>query len=246
MTNEDRRPGPTAEPASAAESGTAARPGTKLMADDMLAGLLARATSAEAKLAQLEAELRFKPRDPERALVERTAAAEARAIAFEEETAKARDQALRALAEAENTRRRTQRELEEGIKYAVSGFAREIVGVVDNLRRALDTLATEARAEDPRLEQFAQGVELTEREFLAILERNGIHRIDAAGQPFDPNIHQAIAQVDAPDHAPGTVVQVIQAGFTLHGRILRPALVVVAKASAGGGPPPGTAVDTTA
>ena len=242
MTDEERKP----TPAGPGDDAVPGRAGSQTMAEDMLAGLLARAMAAEAKVAQLDSELRVKPRDPTQALVERTAAAEARSIAFEEETAKAKDQALRALAEAENTRRRTQRELEESVKYAVSGFAREIVGVVDNLRRALDTLTAEARAEDPKLEQFAQGVELTEREFLAILERHGIRRVDAAGQAFDPNVHQAIAQVDAPDHAPGTVVQVIQAGFMLHGRILRPALVVVAKAAAGGGPAPGAAVDTTA
>jgi molecular chaperone GrpE len=176
----------------------------------------------------------------------RVLAAEARAAELEDEHAKLRDQALRAMAEAENTRRRLARELDEGLKFAIANFAREIVAVGDNLRRALDTLTAEARAADPKLEQFAQGVELTEREFLTVLERHGIQRVAAIGQPFDPAVHQAIAQLETAEHPPGTVMQVVQAGFTLQGRILRPALVVVAKAPAGDAPPPGATVDTTA
>jgi molecular chaperone GrpE len=168
---------------------------------------------------------------------------EARVAAAESEAAGARDQALRALAEAENTRRRVQREAEDREKYALSGFARELTAVVDNLRRALETLPAEARSSDARLDQFAQGVELTEREFMAILDRNGIKRVHPHGQAFDHNLHQAIAQAESADHPPGTVTQVVQAGYTLHGRILRPALVVVAKAAAA---TPGGSVDTRA
>lgn len=179
------------------------------------------------------------PADP----VARIAELETKLAAAEAETASAKDQALRALAEAENTRRRVQREAEDREKYALSGFARELVGVVDNLRRALETLPGDARAADARLDQFAQGVELTEREFMAILERNGIKRVHPQGQAFDHNLHQAIAQAESVESAPGTVLQVVQSGYTLHGRILRPALVVVAKS---GGAAPGGAVDTTA
>jgi molecular chaperone GrpE len=173
----------------------------------------------------------------------RLAELETRLAAAETEAAGARDQALRALAEAENTRRRVQREAEEREKYALSGFARELTSVVDNLRRALETLPAEARGSDARLDQFVQGVELTEREFMAILDRNGIKRVNPHGQAFDHNLHQAIAQAESAEHAPGTVTQVVQAGYTLHGRILRPALVVVAKAAAGGA---GTTLDTKA
>lgn len=162
----------------------------------------------------------------------RALAAEARASEFESEVAKLKDQALRALAEAENTRRRAQREIEDRERFALTGFARELTSVVDNLRRALDTLSADARAADPKFEQFAQGVELTEREFMAILDRNGIKRIVPDGQAFDHNLHQAIAQAESTSVPPGTVLQVIQAGYTLHGRILRPAMVVVSK-----GPP---------
>lgn len=175
----------------------------------------------------------------------RIAELETKLAAAEAEASGAKDQALRALAEAENTRRRIQREAEEREKFALSGFARELVGGVDNLRRALETLPGDARTTDARLDQFAQGVELTEREFMAILERNGIKRVHPQGQAFDHNLHQAIAQAESAEHAPGTVLQVVQSGYTLHGRILRPALVVVAKAKAGGAGP-GAAVDTTA
>ncbi len=173
----------------------------------------------------------------------RIAELETRLAAAETEAAGARDQALRALAEAENTRRRVQREAEEREKYALSGFARELTAVVDNLRRALETLPAEARGSDARLAQFSQGVELPEREFMAILDRNGIKRVHPQGQAFDHNLHQAIAQAESADHPPGTVTQVVQAGYTLHGRILRPALVVVAKSVS---PTPGGTIDTRA
>jgi molecular chaperone GrpE len=121
----------------------------------------------------------------------RIAELETRLAALEDEAGRARDQALRAMAEAENTRRRIQRDAEEREKFALSGFARELTSVVDNLRRALETLPADARAADGKLDQFAQGVELTEREFMAILDRNGIKRIHPQGQPFDHNLHQA-------------------------------------------------------
>jgi molecular chaperone GrpE len=243
MSSEDSRPGGAKPPPPANDPAPARGEGTTLT-DEMLTSLLARAMAAEQRVAELEME--SQRGHGEAASHARVMAAEARVVEVEEEMSKLREQTLRALAEAENTRRRLGRELEEGLKYAVANFAREIVAVGDNLRRALDTLTQEARAADPKLEQFAQGVELTEREFITILERHGIQRVAAIGQPFDPSLHQAIAQLETTEHAPGTVMQVVQAGFTLHGRILRPALVVVAKAAAGDAPPPGTAVDTTA
>lgn len=183
--------------------------------------------------------------DVEAAFVARIVELEGRVAAAEAEQARLKDQALRAMAEAENTRRRIQREAEDKERYALAGFARELATVVDNLRRAVETVPADARGSDPRFEQFAQGVELTEREFMAILERNGIKRVSPIDQPFDHNLHQAIAQSESAEHPAGTVIQVVQAGYTLHGRILRPALVVVAKPP-GPAPQAGTAVDTTA
>jgi molecular chaperone GrpE len=168
----------------------------------------------------------------------------ARIAELEAEIARLKDQALRALAEQENTRRRAQRDVEENSKYAVSNFARDMLPVGDNLRRALDTIGAEARAADPALAKFAEGVELTERELLNILDRYGIKRVDPVGQPFDHNLHQAVMQVENSTQAPGTVVQVFQPGYTIHGRLLRPAMVTVAKGSGAGAP--GAKVDTTA
>src|ERR1041385_7147793 len=123
-------------------------------------------------------------------------AAAARIVELEAEVGKLKDQALRAMAEAENTRRRAQREIEDNNKYAVSNFARDMLPVADNLRRALDGIPAEVRAADERLEKFAAGVELTERELRQVLERYQIKRVDPLGQPFDHNLHQAVMQVE--------------------------------------------------
>jgi molecular chaperone GrpE len=167
-----------------------------------------------------------------------------RVVELEAEVTRLKDQALRAMAEAENTRRRAQREIDENNKYAVSNIARDILPVADNLRRALEGLSAEARQADERLDKFATGVELTEREFLSTLERHNIKRVDPLGQPFDHNLHQAVMQVENSDKPAGTVVQVLQPGYTIHGRLLRPAMVAVSKGNATGGA--GQTVDTTA
>ncbi len=168
---------------------------------------------------------------------------DSRVAELEAEVARLKDQTLRALAEAENTRRRTQRELEENTKYAIATFARDVLPMADNLRRALDGVPADARA-DEKLNQFIAGIELTERDLVAALERHHIKRVDPLGQPFDHNLHQAVMQVEAADKPAGTVVQVLQSGFTLSGRLLRPAMVVVSKS--GGGADSGASVDTTA
>jgi molecular chaperone GrpE len=163
---------------------------------------------------------------------------------LEAEAAQYKDQALRALAEAENTRRRAQREIEDNSKYAVANIARDVLGVADNLRRALDAIPPDARKADDKLEKFAAGVELTERDLLSAFERHGIKRVDPLGQPFDHNLHQAVMQVDSAEHPANTVVQVLQPGYTIHGRLLRPAMVAVSKGQGAGAP--GAKVDTTA
>lgn len=186
--------------------------------------------------------------DPELAAVEtaertvdEAAAADAARAA---ELAELKDQLLRALAEVENVRRRGQRERDDASKYAITNFAREIVTVVDNLRRAIEAVPAEARATDENLKNLLTGVELTERTLLAALERFGVKRIDPLGEKFDHNLHQAMMQVDDPTRPAGTVVQVMQSGYVLHDRLLRPAMVAVSKggpsAAASGG------VDTSA
>jgi molecular chaperone GrpE len=148
------------------------------------------------------------------------------------EIAALKDQALRALAETENTRRRAERELQDMRKYAVAGFAKDLVNVLENLQRAIDAVPVDLKETQPAVKNLAAGVEMTLSELLGIFNRQGIQRIDPMGQKFDHNFHEAIAQIDTPDAEPGTVVQVLQAGYTIHDRLLRPAMVAVAAGSA--------------
>lgn len=152
-----------------------------------------------------------------------------------EELARVKDQLLRALAEVENTRRRARKEVEDASRFAVSGFARDCLSVADNLERALASVPEEALKTDERLAALHEGVAMTRRELAAVLERHGVKPIEADGQRFDPNLHQAMLEVPSTDQPPGTVVQVLQVGYTVAGRLLRPALVSVAKAADGGG-----------
>lgn len=139
------------------------------------------------------------------------------------------DRLLRAHAEMDNLRKRTEREKEETAKYAITKFARDVLVIGDNLQRAAAAVPPGAADADPALKSLVDGVGLTEREFLNILERNGVKRIDPAGQPFNPHQHQAMIEVERPDVATGTVVEVYQPGYLLDDRVLRPAMVVVAK-----------------
>ncbi len=140
------------------------------------------------------------------------------------------DQLLRALAETENVRRRAAREREDTAKFAVSDFARDLLSVVDNFRRALDNMPDGAR-EDGTFSGVVSGVEMIERDLLSVLERHGIHQINPLGEKFDHNFHQAVIELDSNDKPAGTVIQVMQAGYVISGRLLRPAMVGVAKAT---------------
>jgi molecular chaperone GrpE len=158
---------------------------------------------------------------------------EERVAALEAQLADTKDRLLRALAETENTRRRAQREREDTRQYAISNFARDLLSSVDNLRRALESVP-EGEITDPRTRSLLDGVAATERELLAALERHGLKRIDPKGERFDHNFHQAIFEAERPGAAPGAVIEVLQPGYLLHDRLLRPAMVGVAKA---GSPP---------
>ncbi|MDE1159890.1 MAG: nucleotide exchange factor GrpE [Neorhizobium sp.] len=143
------------------------------------------------------------------------------------------DRLLRLAAEMDNLRRRTERDVKDAKSYSVAGFARDMLGVSDNLRRALDAVPAETRAAaDAALTTLLEGVEMTERSMLSALERHGVQKIEPEGQKFDPNFHQAMFEVPNPNVPNNTVVQVVQAGFTIGERVLRPAMVGVAK----GGP----------
>ena len=145
-----------------------------------------------------------------------------------EENAAMKDRALRALAEAENIRRRAQKEKEDTAKFAVSSFARDVLTVADNLARSVEAVPAD-RADDPVFANMRDGLSAVDRELHGMFERHGIVRVDPMGQKFDPNYHQAMFEVPTTDQVPGTVVQVMQAGYVLNGRLLRPAMVGVAK-----------------
>jgi molecular chaperone GrpE len=152
------------------------------------------------------------------------------------ETADLKDKLLRALAEMENVRRRSERDVADARTYGITGFARDVLGVADNMHRAIEAIGAELRAgADDGVKSLIEGIELTERELLKVMEKHGVKRFDPQGEKFDPNLHQAMYEVPDASVAPGTVVQVMQAGYKLGDRVLRPAMVGVAK----GGPKPG-------
>lgn len=146
-----------------------------------------------------------------------------------EDVAAMKEQLIRTMAEMENLRKRTDREMSEARKYAVTGFARDLVSVVDNLQLALQNIPEEDRKKDDKLNNLVQGIEMTFNELLRAFEKNGIVRIDPKGEKFNHNHHQAVAQVEDADAEPGSVAQVLQAGYIINDRLLRPAMVTVAK-----------------
>jgi molecular chaperone GrpE len=156
--------------------------------------------------------------------------------ALQAEAAELKDKWLRAHAEVENVRKRAEKEKEETARYAIAKLARDIVAVGDNFQRAIDAVPAGAAEQDPALKSFLEGVTLTERELLNALERHGIKRLQPVNEPFNPHLHQAVMEVPREDLAAGTIVQVFQAGYTIADRVLRPAMVSVAK---GGPKPPG-------
>src|SRR6266536_88584 len=150
-----------------------------------------------------------------------------------QEAAELKDRLLRTLADMENLRRRTEREVADARAYGVSNFARDIVAVADNMARALGALDAELREKaDAGVKALLDGVELTERELLKVLEKHGVKKFEPLGEKFDPNLHQAMFELPDPSRPAGTVAQVVQGGYMIGERVLRPALVAVAK----GGP----------
>ncbi len=153
--------------------------------------------------------------------------------ALNAENTQLKDRVLRTLAEMENLRRRTEREVADAKTYGVTSFARDMLTVVDNLARALEHLPSEARAAaDPQIQSVIEGVELTARDLEAVLGRHGVKKLDPKGQKFDPNFHQAIFETPDQTLPAGAVSQVVQSGWTIGDRVLRPAMVGVSK----GGP----------
>ena len=151
-----------------------------------------------------------------------------RVAGLEAELAECKERLLRVLAEQENARRRATRERDEAVRFAASGLARDLLATADNLRRAIESIPEERTADDT-VRQLLSGIVATERALLEALEKHGIRRIQALGEPFDPDRHEAVFEVTDPERPPGTVAEVLQPGYLHHDRLLRPALVGVAK-----------------
>ncbi len=169
--------------------------------------------AAEAALNEAEAEGDAVPEDP--------------IIQLEGEVAAARDAALRAQADAQNVKRRAEQDVEKARKFALESFARELLAVVDNLERALEATA----GQDAAVKPVTEGVELTLKSFLDALRKFNVEAVDPQGEPFDPNLHQAMSMVENNEVEPNSVIAVMQKGYTLNGRLLRPAMVMVSKAA---------------
>lgn len=164
---------------------------------------------------------------PEETAVAEEDTRDLRIAELEAELATVKDQQLRALAEVENMRRRAQREREEALKYGAVSLARDLLSVADNLGRALATAP-----DDEAVKSLVDGVAMVERDLAGALEKHHVRLVPGVGEPFDHNVHQAVVEIDAPDVPAGHVAQVLQSGYTMHERLLRPSMVAVAKAGA--------------
>ena len=168
---------------------------------------------------------------------------------LEDQHERMKDQMIRALADAENTRKRAQKEREDASKFAVSSFARDLLSVADNLRRALDAVTDEILGENPNMKNLMDGVNATEREMLSCFERNGIVKIEPLDEKFDPNFHEVMFEAPMPDKESGIIIQILEPGYMINDRILRPARVGISKNDGSGSTPPsspdsGHAIDT--
>jgi molecular chaperone GrpE len=193
-------------------------------------------TPAEIDLPESE----LAPETPEQVME----AAVAKIAELEAERDEFRDKWMRSEAEIQNVRNRAKRDVDETRQYAVQKFAKDVAEAAENIKRGLDSIPARTDNEAEIVGKLRDGFEGVERSFVALLERNGVVRTDPTGAMFDPNLHQAMAEQETDAHPPGTVVQAWTQAWTLNGRILRPAMVVVAKAPAAAAPPTAK-LDTT-
>jgi len=155
--------------------------------------------------------------------------AAARIAALEAEAAELKDRVLRTIAEMENLRRRTEREVADARQYAIAAFARDMLTAGDNLARAIEAVPADARGDNAALTALIDGVEMTERDLVNSLEKHGVRKLEPLGQKFDPHLHQAVFEIPTSEQPAGTVMQVMQSGYVIGDRVLRPAMVGVAK-----------------
>ncbi len=198
---------------------------------------------SEAARQMADADMESENSSADEPLLEETPAAEPTP---EEQVAEMKDRLLRALADVENTRRRATRDLEDSRKYGASNFAKDLLNVADNLRRALDSVTDELRDSGEASSNLVSGIEMVEQELLSSFERHGITKIDPLGELFNHDFHQAMFEIESEEYSAGTVAQVLQPGYVMHDRLLRPAMVAVAKAASEEPPEDVAPVDTTA
>jgi molecular chaperone GrpE len=165
---------------------------------------------------------------PEEAVVEPLLNAEEQIEALQQELVSTKDNALRMVAEAQNIKRRAEKDIDNARKYALEKFASELLAVADNMERALEA----SDSENEQLKPLTEGIELTQKSLLDILAKFNVEQLNPLGEPFDPQVHQAMSMIESPDAEPNSVTLVMQKGYTLNGRLLRPAMVMVAKAPA--------------
>ena len=162
------------------------------------------------------------------------------------EIAELKDRSLRALADAENTRRRSQREVNDSRKYAASGIIKDLLNVSDNLHRALESVPAEMREGDEQVKNLVVGVEMVAKDLLSAFEKHGVKKIEPLGEPFNHEFHQAMYEVENSGKPNGTIVDMLQPGYVMHDRLLRPAMVAVAKGNPDSSPENHERIDTTA
>jgi molecular chaperone GrpE (heat shock protein) len=189
-------------------------------------------SEAESELAKKNAEAEMQARGMAEGGAREFEALIAENQALRAQAEEVNDRNLRLVAEMENLRRRTERDKSEFAKYAISEFARDVLTVGDNLRRAIEALPKDAMVSNPGISALIEGVEVTERELLKVLERFQVKRFDPLGEPFNPHLHEAMTKVDVPNVPADTVIQTIHAGYMIGDRVLRPAAVIVAKGGA--------------
>lgn len=186
------------------------------------------------------------PTEIDPADIDEPASDDVRLEAMQDELNKAKEQVMRALAEAENARKRAQKDREDASRFAVSGFAKDLLSVADNLRRALDAVPQDLIQGDERIKSLLDGIEATERELLRSFEKNGLQKIEPGEEPFNPNMHEVMFETPGTGKPAGTIIQVMETGYVLNGRLLRPARVGVAKDDGQGDGTPGGTIDTEA
>lgn len=216
-SEEDQNEQPSAEPEVLTEEAVSAGEG-----DEPSAGI----DEPSAGIEEPSAEEQHEAEEALHAEAESSDALHEEIIKLQEQLALLKDQALRGQAEAQNARHRAQQDVEKARKFAVEKLLQDLLPVVDNLERALASIDREDEANKAVIE----GIELTHKSFVDTLTKNSVEVVDPAGEPFDPELHQAMTQVPNPDVEPNTVLEVFQKGYRLHGRLVRPAMVVVSKA----------------